>query len=154
MYARDVSVTRGQELLTTTLIRPKSPIRQVYASCCHTPLLRWGSMSVVSGASSEDFLLVSHHLKPSHRCFWSQLMNSNLIPNDSQPPVEFRIIGRQAWKDEKNRPGMSFSVPFRWFWTMPRRVRPELRQRTPSWLTDTKYASILQEFQPGSASSK
>ena len=47
MYPRDITITKGKDLLQTTVIRPSSTVRQVYASCCHTPMFRFGEMSVV-----------------------------------------------------------------------------------------------------------
>lgn len=48
MYPRDITILKGKDNLKTTAIRPSSSIRQVYASCCHTPMFRFGGMSVVS----------------------------------------------------------------------------------------------------------
>lgn len=71
-------------------------------------------------------------------------MNSNLIPPETkaQLPIEFRIIGRNAWKDTKDagstseqalekRPKINWSVPFRWFWTMFPRVKKDLMTPMP-----------------------
>jgi len=102
-------------------------------------------------------------------------MNSNLIPNGIQAklPIEYRIIGRNAWKEEQGgkteqplppagevttsnkKPPMSWSVPFRWFWNMPSRVRPELMQPMPfdvPSVEDVKAGKVevLKGFQPGS----
>lgn len=47
MYPRDITILEGKDLLKTTIIRPTSGIRQVYASCCNTPMFRFGEMSMV-----------------------------------------------------------------------------------------------------------
>lgn len=55
LYPRDITILEGKDLLKTTIIRPTSRVRQVYASCCHTPLFRFGEMSVV-----RRFLVLIH----------------------------------------------------------------------------------------------
>lgn len=47
MYPRDITILQGKDLLQTTIIRPTSGVRQVYTNCCHTPMFRFGELSVV-----------------------------------------------------------------------------------------------------------
>jgi hypothetical protein len=135
IYPRDVTILQGQDLLATAKIRDNSAIRQVYSSCCYTPMFRCGGMSM--------------------------LVNSNLlVPEDDQNiddlPVTFRIIGRDAWKkgkdDTKEKPRMSFSVPFKWFWTMPGRIHKEYMEPKPFELQDAKDCKVLPNFHEGSNS--
>ena len=135
IYPRDVTILQGQDLLATTKIRDNSPIRQVYSSCCQTPMFRCGGMSM--------------------------LVNSNLlVPEDEQDiddlPVTFRIIGRDSWKkgrdDTIKKPSMSFSVPFKWFWTMPGRIHKDYMEPKPFDLQDAKDCKVLPNFHEGSDS--
>lgn len=84
-------------------------------------------------------------------------MNSNLLPPEERStiPVDFRIIGRDSWKqasaEQPPKPSMSWSVPFRWFWVMPKRIQKDLM--TPMPLDDIPSASdatVLKGFQKGS----
>jgi hypothetical protein len=128
---------------------------------------------------------------------YAQLLNSNLIPPEamtlswsssfgekdhpcqtvvSKLPIEFRIIGRNSWKEpatpgskaeqpldnnsneiekKHRKPPMSWSVPFRWFLIMPSRVRPDLMDPIPleiPTVEDVKAGKVevLKGFQPGS----
>jgi hypothetical protein len=47
LYPRDITIEKGNDLLRTEKIRPESNIRQVYTTCCYTPMFRFGGMSVV-----------------------------------------------------------------------------------------------------------
>lgn len=133
IYPRDVSITHGQDLLTVCKIRDKSIIRQVYSTCCYTPMFRFGEMSL--------------------------LVNTNvMVPQEGTdsalPPVTFRIIGRDAWKTglktDMVRPGMSSSVPFKWFWTMPFRIRKSLMEPMPMSIPKAPDCPVLEGFQEGS----
>ena len=109
-------------------------------------------------------------------------MNSNLIPpeeKEAKLPIDFRIIGRDSWKDNQERkktngnveettastnsssdkfkkPSMSWSVPFRWFWVMPSRIRTNLMTPMPldgfPTAADVKAGKVevLKGFQVGS----
>jgi hypothetical protein len=132
LYPRDITILTGQDLLATVKIRDKSPMRQVYTTCCYTPFFRFGNLSV--------------------------LMNSDILvvpEGQGEVPVTFRIIGRDAWKkgkDDAKKPNMSFSVPFKWFWTMPFRVNKELMQPMPFELPNVDECQVMSTFQEGSAS--
>lgn len=133
LYPRDITVVKGQNLLTAVKIRESSPIRQVYSTCCYTPFFRFGSMSVLMN---------------------SQIMN----PDESSVdlPVTFRIIGRDSWKkgidSDQSRPAMSYSVPFKWFWTMPFRIRRAHMEPMPLDLPDAKDCKMMEDFVEGSSS--
>jgi hypothetical protein len=94
-------------------------------------------------------------------------MNSNLIPAEerSKIPVDFRIIGRDSWKQQQKqgssmmeqpqKPSMSWSVPFRWFWVMPQHIRKDLMGPLPFDLPsadDVKAGKVevIKGFQSGS----
>ena len=130
IYPRDITILKDQDLLATTKIRESSPMRQVYTTCCYTPMFRFGNLSV--------------------------LANSNtLVPSEGQElPVTFRIIGRDAWKkgkDDAEKPKMSFSVPFKWFWTMCFRLKKDHMEPMPLELPATEDCKVLSEFKEGSA---
>jgi hypothetical protein len=132
VYPRDITILQGQDLLATAKIREGSNIRQVYTTCCYTPLFRFGTFSVLAN---------SNILKPSES-------------KDGELPVTFRIIGRDAWKKGKEnaeKPKMSFSVPFKWFWTMPFRINKEHMEPMPMDLPATKDCKVLSEFKEGSS---
>ena len=102
IYPDEIKIHDGQQHLQTVLIRAKSPYHRTYCKSCLTPLY---SIGQGTGAL---------------------LLNSSLIPVESQSnDVKFRIIGRQALKGDEQveKPSMSWSVPFQWFLTMPKRVR-------------------------------
>jgi hypothetical protein len=118
IFPRDI--TEGKDLLKTCLIRPESKMRQVYCGNCHTPIFRFGAMSV--------------------------LMNTNLIQEEDQvPEVRFRIIGRDSLKGP-DKPKMSWSVPFSWFWVMPKRIKKELMTPMPLELDEVEDIPILENF--------
>jgi Family of unknown function (DUF6151) len=119
VYPRDIHFTEGKDLLKTSIIRPESKIHQVYTSCCYTPMLRFGGMSV--------------------------LMNTNLLPEESKSTVRFRIIGRDSLA-APDKPQMSWSVPLSWFWVMPRRIRKDLVEPKP---VDIRDVTVLQNFKQG-----
>jgi hypothetical protein len=82
-------------------------------------------------------------------------MNSNLIPETNRFPIEYRIIGRNAWKKgtrEEPKPNMSWSVPFRWFWRMPKRLHKALMEPMPMDLPKENI-DVLKDFQEGSSKS-
>ena len=102
IYPDEIKIHDGQQHLQTVLIRVNSPYHRTYCKSCLTPLY---SIGQGTGAL---------------------LLNSSLIPVESQSnDVKFRIIGRQALKGDGQveKPSMSWSVPFQWFLTMPKRVR-------------------------------
>lgn len=125
VYPRDITITQGKDLLKTCLIRPSSRMRQVYCSSCSTPIFRFGEMSV--------------------------LMNSHLVSEqDKLPEVRFRIIGRDAIKnDKKKKPSMSWSVPFSFFWVMPKRVKKDLMSPMPLDIAELKDLPVLENFKQG-----
>lgn len=57
----------------------------------------------------------------------------------NKPPTKYRIIGRDAFKKaaesaengNNKRPSMSWSVPLSWFWTMPGRIRKDMKDPLP-----------------------
>ncbi|KAG7357119.1 hypothetical protein IV203_001807 [Nitzschia inconspicua] len=121
----------GQDLLATAKIREGSSMRQVYTTCCYTPMFRFGNLSVL--ANSNALVLREEH--------------------DEELQVTFRIIGRDSWKKGKentDKPKMSFSVPLKWFWTMPFRINKEYMQPMPLALPELKDCKILSEFKEGS----
>ena len=124
VYPRDIEVSEGKSLLKTCKIRPESKMRQVYCSRCYTPIFRFGAMSV--------------------------LTNTNLIQEKEQvPDVRFRIIGRDSLKGDGKKPKMSWSVPFSWFWVMPKRIKKDLMAPMPLELDDFKDIPILENFKQG-----
>mmetsp|Transcript_6484 Transcript_6484/g.11927 ORF Transcript_6484/g.11927 Transcript_6484/m.11927 type:complete len:217 (+) Transcript_6484:75-725(+) len=131
MYPRDITILQGQEFLATAKVRDSSSMRLVYTTCCYTPMFRFGALSV--------------------------LVNSNLmVPEEDQNnlPVTFRIIGRDAWKNGKAeafKPSMSFSVPFKWFWTMPFRINKEYMEPMPLDLPKPEDCKVLEGFQEGTS---
>uniref|UniRef100_A0A7R9ZJC1 Uncharacterized protein n=1 Tax=Pseudictyota dubia TaxID=2749911 RepID=A0A7R9ZJC1_9STRA len=110
-------------MLRTVIIRPGSKINRIYSTCCHTPMFT---------------------ISPN-----ASLLNTNLIKQDEQkPPVKFRIIGRNSLSGEPNKPRISWSVPFAWFWTMPKRINADLMKPAPVDV-DEKSVSVLENFQEG-----
>ena len=63
--------------------------------------------------------------------------------------VKYRIIGRQALKGDGSvdKPPMSFSVPFGWFFNMPKRCRKD--KALPSPVEDGKEIKVLEGFVEG-----
>ena len=128
VYPRDITITQGNDLLVTTKIREKSPIRQVYTSCCDTPMFRFGGASV--------------------------LMNTNLIQEeDAKMDVRFRIIGRDALKgsgdNTATKPKISWSVPFSWLWVMGGRIKKDLMDPMPMTLKPSEEVEVLKDFKAG-----
>ena len=113
---------QGAELMVPVLIRDKSPVRRVYASCCDTPLFDIGGVSC--------------------------LINTDLLDQDSRPEVRFRIIGRDSQKavDDQPKPAMSWSLPLAWLWTMPGRVQKDKMEPSP---IDISKPKILENFKEG-----
>ena len=111
VYPCEIKVEQGKDLCQTVLIRPHSPTRRVYATCCDTPLFDIGSLSAMVNTA---VLLRGE--------------NAN-----DQLPVHFRIIGRHALSNnnelatqeqqQPKKPPMSWSIPF-WSWllVMSRRI--------------------------------
>jgi hypothetical protein len=90
----------------------------------------------------------------------SMLANSNILVREEEDqtmgdlPITFRIISRDAWKNGKDdtieRPSMSFSVPFKWFWTMPFRINKNYMDPKPFEFVDAKDCKVLPGFREGS----
>jgi hypothetical protein len=82
-------------------------------------------------------------------------LNSELVPADEKPTVQYRIIGRQAWEKTKDepregnqpRPNMSWSVPFSFFWTMGKRIKADLMEPMPLVLPED--VEVLEDFKEG-----
>ncbi|KAL7452071.1 hypothetical protein ACHAWC_003813 [Mediolabrus comicus] len=125
IYPCEISIHEGQSKLETRLIRKGSPIPRTYAKCCFTPLFSTGG----TGAA---------------------LLNSALLsPEDQHCEVKYRIIGRHALKGDGSVPkpsNMSWSVPFGWFFTMPKRCQPDKAQPSPVELKDIKELEIIEGF--------
>jgi len=84
----------------------------------------------------------------------SVLMNSHLVrEQDKLPDVRFRIIGRDAIassaSDKKEKPSMSWSVPFSRFWVMPKRIKKDLMNPMPVEIADLKDLPVLENFKQG-----
>lgn len=140
LYPRDITIEQGHEYLATAKIREKSSIRQVYTTCCHTPMFRFGSMSA----------LVNSHILVANDEQHHGIINEE---DKNGLPIEFRVIGRQAWKmtgDDNTKPRMSSSVPLRWFWTMPFRIHKNLMEPMPMELPKVEDCKILADFSEGS----
>ena len=121
IYPSEIKVLKGQELIHTCLIRPKSPIRRVYASCCDTPLFTVGSNSA--------------------------LLNTHLLPNEEdKPDVRFRIIGRNSLNGPSGKPSMSWSVPLNWLWVMGMRIQRDKMEPVP---VDISQPTVLENFKEG-----
>lgn len=135
IYPRDITVIQGQDLLATVKIREASVMRQLYSTCCYTPMFRFGNLGVLANSSI---------LEPT-----------DSESQDTELPVSFRIIGRDAWREDKEgarKPKMSSSVPFKWFWTMPFRINKGYMEPMPLELPNAKDCKILSEFKEGSSS--
>lgn len=86
------------------------------------------------------------------KSFGSAMLNSALIPKDDQKnEVKYRIIGRQALKGEKNskKPKMSYSVPFGWFFTMPKRIQKDRSRPMPIEIKEGEEVKVLEDFKEG-----
>lgn len=126
VYPCEIKVNDGEDLLETCKIREGSLQHRVYSKCCYTPMFTIG------------------------KGMGSAMLNSALIPEkDQHNDIMYRIIGRQALKGDGSveKPKMSFSVPFSWFFTMPRRVKKE--RSTPSPIDVEKEVNILEGFMEG-----
>mmetsp|Transcript_18103 Transcript_18103/g.43807 ORF Transcript_18103/g.43807 Transcript_18103/m.43807 type:complete len:239 (+) Transcript_18103:278-994(+) len=139
MYPRDITIQQGLDCLTTVKIRPNSPVRQVYTTCCNTPLFRFGGMSVLVNTNTLVPLVDEYSTGPAEL-----------------PPVTFRIIGRDAWKtgliSDQEKPKTSWSVPFKWFWTMPFRLHSALMEPMPLDIPKAEDCPVLHGFKEGSSS--
>ncbi|KAL7526627.1 hypothetical protein ACHAXR_003804 [Thalassiosira sp. AJA248-18] len=127
IYPNEIKVLEGKDLLETCIIREKSPIHRCYTKCCFTPLFDTGS----TGAA---------------------LFNSALISDEDQKcEVKYRIIGRQALKGDGSvkKPPMSFSVPFGWFFTMPKRCRQDKVLPSPVAIKEGEDIKVLEGFMEG-----
>ena len=81
MYPRDITILQGHDRLTEAKINDKSIMRQVYTTCCFTPMFRFGSLSVLTNSDT---------MVPS--------------PGQGELPITFRIIGRVPGKWGKVMP--------------------------------------------------
>eukprot|EP00985_Skeletonema_marinoi_P010752 scaffold5048_cov83-Skeletonema_marinoi.AAC.4 len=127
VYPCEITIREGQDQLETRLIRKNSPIPRTYAKCCFTPLFSTGG----TGAA---------------------LLNSNLLSAwDQHCEVKYRIIGRHALKGDGSipKPSMSWSVPFGWFFAMPKRCQPDKAQPSPVEVKDIKELKLLEGFVEG-----
>ena len=124
MQPSEIKVQQGGNWLVPSLIREKSPVRRVYASCCDTPMFDIG------GAAA--------------------MLNTDLLELETRPPVKFRIIGRDAQKavssSNEKKPAISWSLPLAWLWTMPGRIQKEKMEPTP---IDISKPKILENFKQG-----
>lgn len=129
IYPNEIKIVEGQDQLETCLIRDNSPYHRTYCKSCYTPLY---SIGQGMGAA---------------------LLNSNLLSADDQTnEVKFRIIGRNALKGDgsEKKPRMSWSVPFGWFFTMPKRVRSKKGvEPEPDQSIESKDLKILEGFTQG-----
>lgn len=129
IYPGEIKVLEGQDQLETCLIREKSPYHRTYCKSCYTPLY-----SVGQGMGAA-------------------LLNSALLSTEDQTnDVKFRIIGRQALKGDGTvkKPSMSWSVPFGWFFTMPKRVKSKKGvQPDPGSVIESKDIKVLEGFTQG-----
>jgi Family of unknown function (DUF6151) len=124
IYPCEIKILEGQDQLDTRLIRKNSPIPRTYAKCCFTPLFSTGN----TGAA---------------------LLNSALVaPEDQKCEVKYRIIGRHALMGDGTvpKPSMSWSVPFGWFFTMPKRCQPDKAHPSPVEMKDIKKLKIIEGF--------
>jgi hypothetical protein len=80
-------------------------------------------------------------------------MNSNIIPEEKKVDIDFRIVGRQAWEKGTDetvpKPNMSWSVPFKWFWTMPKWIKKDLMEPMPMKLPSKENIDVLKDFKEG-----
>jgi Family of unknown function (DUF6151) len=142
LYPRDITIVEGKDHLTTVRIREKSNVRQVYATCCNTPMFRFGEMSVLLNSSS---------IVPA-----DNQDNGETVKSFSSLPVTFRIIGRDSWKTgrlETSKPSISSSVPLKWFWTMPFRIRKAYMEPMPMDVPKAENCKVLHDFHEGSTKS-
>jgi Family of unknown function (DUF6151) len=126
IYPSEIKITKGEELVKPGLIREKSPIRRVYATCCETPLFDIGG----TGAA---------------------MLHTNLFQDEkAKPDVKFRIIGRDSLpgKEEANRkkPSMSRSIPLNWLWVMGGRVNKAKAEPSP---LDLSHPVVFENFKQG-----
>ena len=127
IYPCDITVLAGKELCQTVLIRPGSPTRRVYASCCDTPLFDIGSLSA--------------------------MVNTALLADDDanqQLPVHFRILGRHALPNkltqQQPKPSMSWSIPWSWLFVMGRRIDKSKMEPLP---LDISQPKVIPNFEQG-----
>eukprot|EP01083_Nonionella_stella_P208186 755708_1 len=127
IYPSEIKILEGKDQLETRIIRKTSPIHRTYAKCCYTPIFSTGP----SGAA---------------------LFNSALIPDEDQKcEVKYRIIGRQALAGDGSvkKPSMSFSVPFGWFFTMPKRCQKDKALPSPIDIKEGAEIKVLEGFKKG-----
>lgn len=127
IYPSEIKILEGGDQLETRKIRKKSPIHRTFANCCYTPLFSTGG----TGAA---------------------LLNSALISDEDQTcEVQYRIIGRQALKGDGSmmRPPMSWSVPFSWFFNMPKRCCKDKVLPSPVEIKEDEEIKVLEDFMEG-----
>lgn len=126
IYPGEMNVIEGKGNLDVGKIRTGSPVKRVYTSCCYTPIFSVGG---------------------SNSC----LVNATLLDESDRPPVQFRIMGRQALHSDvaTNRPSISWSVPLSWFWIMSRRLpnKDQLAQIMP--IEFPKDIHVFENFKQG-----
>lgn len=129
IYPSEITILAGKELCQTVLIRPGSPTRRVYASCCDTPLFDIGSLSA--------------------------MVNTSLLTADDADkllPVHFRILGRHALPNNKltqqqpKKPSMSWSIPWSWLFVMGRRIDKSKMEPLP---LDISQPKVIPNFEQG-----
>ena len=122
IYPSEITVVRGSEHMEVVKIRPESPIRRVYASCCGTPLFDIGTASA--------------------------MVHSQILPDKDKPDIRFRIIGRHALKgnDTEKRPHISWSIPFSWMFVMGRRMDKAKMEPNPIDISNPK---VMENFHQG-----
>jgi len=126
IYPSEIVFEEGKEIAKTVLIRPDSPIRRVYSSCCYTPLFDIGQNSA--------------------------MLNTHLLLNDDlKPDVRFRIIGRhslpQSQDQQQPKPSISWSVPFSWLIVMGGRIKKQKMEPMP--IDVSKQPEIMKNFHQG-----
>ncbi|KAL7554778.1 hypothetical protein ACHAWF_018315 [Thalassiosira exigua] len=80
------------------------------------------------------------------------LFNGALISAEEQKcEVKYRILGRQALKGDGSvkKPPMSFSVPFGWFFEMPKRCRTDKVSPSPVEIKEGAEIPVLEGFKEG-----
>lgn len=125
IYPSEIAVKDGQDRVKTVLIRPESPIRRVYASCCYTPLFDIGNVSA--------------------------LLNTHLLAEDVKPDVRFRIMGRHSLPSTDKTPkpsSLSWGVPFfSWIFVMGRRIQKNKMEPMPIDLKE--QPEVMKNFHEG-----
>ena len=76
-----------------------------------------------------------------------------MIPDEKKVDIDYRVVGRQAWKEGKDssipKPSMSWSVPFKWFWKMPKWMNKDLMEPMPMELPTKEKVDVMTGFKEG-----